>query len=320
MTAAQRLSVIVWSVAVASALAWLGIASVYDRYSTHSRYSGMGIIAVIWFGAVPLAALVFALGHSCIASARTPLAYLSLACGAFVILVFAGTVVSGEASLSQRRDDERQREDQRVALEAEVEALSLTELTALSSSDDLVRSGVASRIGLQRLAAETSCDNAGRAAELAAALKAFVARADLVLSISYDVVKHSCEALRPALSDAFVAGVVLRGDRETAYTITQLFDIDGSGALLARVVKAKPFAPETQAAAVLEEIAKRTPDGIRRARKLIAIGVSPASGDPLLSLQMKDIQQERNEAWPEAASNDELELYRTIVAAEKKRH
>ena len=108
-------------VAALSAIAWIAVGLLFERYSNHSRYAGYGIFAILYLGALPGAALVALVLHWIFPKLGTLWAIVGLGSGGLMIAYALLTVIAGERSLVERRRRAADEELARAALAARIE-------------------------------------------------------------------------------------------------------------------------------------------------------------------------------------------------------
>ncbi len=305
-----------WLAATLGALAWVALGALFERYSPRTRYSGMGILVVLYFGVVPAAALVLALLHQLAGGRPAILGTLAVAAGAFPVLVLAYTVATNEARLAGERREAAQARLEQDRVDAELGALPLRELVTIGTADGSaeLRGTTARRLAVARLRDE------GRACRLSPdeatfAMTRLATNGEYTVASLDHVARTACEALRAPLHDALIDGVAAR-DRAASdpFLVRELADLGGDA--LERVNARVRFDGDAVRGAIEELLAARTPDAHRRARRILDLGLVPARGYQPLSDVLREIASERNEAWPEGAPPDERALYEALRAVE----
>lgn len=320
----RRLTLAVWSTVAAGFAAWLLLIQLYGRYATHDRYSGMGVIALLWLGLVPAAALALAVVSHLRLSGRRWIARLAIAVGSLPVLALCVTVANGEQRLARVHREEERRDKVTAAAEAELEALELEAIVAIANGSDPLRSRLAVSIGVRKLEAlvrECGADPSPALIQTATLAMTNLTRTEhLVFAVFYDVAKSACEPLRAPLKEAFLTGVVRReGAASDGFTLSQLLDLEASGALVRQARARLRFSEGAELGAVEEEIVRRSEAGNKRALLLVQLGVTAARADRPLSQVLAEVCRERNAAWPAGARADELALYEALRVAEARR-
>jgi hypothetical protein len=308
---------VVWAVAAAGTIAWLGLFSAVDRYAAPSRYAGNGVIVLVFFGVVPLAALSLAMVHQLWHRARPIPGVLAVAAGALPILVLGVSVIDGEARLAERRHEEARARDARARFDAELGRLGLRELVDAASevADAQIRGDMAARLAFGRLGRETlECEATPDVASYV--MKKLATRGYPVAHLAH-LAQEACPLLREPLREALVEGLIeRRGAADDAFLVVELIETDG--AMLTRVHERVRFSPRAVRAAIEDLMTYRRPEKYTRARRIIELGLQPFIGERRLSAVLREDCAERNEAWPEGGRPEELALHRALIAAEQR--